>query len=198
MIDEMPLKPGWNGEPGAPKDQPPENVVRDDDGHPNGPMVPTARSGKLRLSRDGGATSRSALVFGPRRMEVMANGNSHDWAFAATSRGEIVQAVAICSRCGLIRTEADQSATGGERRLILRAIVQSGSPAAPGPAGPNVMQANDSRGWADAESETSLARRLAAEAFGTMALVFVAVAADAAAAATGGEVQPAFGQSRQP
>ena len=49
----------------------------------------------------------------------MANGNSHDWAFAAASRGEIVQTVAICSRCGLIRTEADQSATGGERRLDL-------------------------------------------------------------------------------
>ena len=43
MNDEMPLKPGWNGEPGAPKDQPPENVVTDDDGHPkwtDGPYGP--------------------------------------------------------------------------------------------------------------------------------------------------------------
>ena len=37
----------------------------------------------------------------------------------------------------------------------------------------------------------SLARRLTAEAFGTMALVFVAVGADAAAATTGGEVSAA-------
>ena len=43
MTEDMPLKPGWNGEPGAPKDAPPENVVADDDGKPtwtDGPYGP--------------------------------------------------------------------------------------------------------------------------------------------------------------
>jgi hypothetical protein len=31
---EMPLKPGWGGEPGAPKHGPPSDVVNDDDGNP--------------------------------------------------------------------------------------------------------------------------------------------------------------------
>ena len=32
--NQMPLKPGWNGEPGAPKDPPPEDVVIGEDGRP--------------------------------------------------------------------------------------------------------------------------------------------------------------------
>jgi hypothetical protein len=43
MTEEMPLKPGWNGEPGAPKDAPPDNVVADEDGNPRwtgGPYGP--------------------------------------------------------------------------------------------------------------------------------------------------------------
>jgi aquaporin Z len=41
------------------------------------------------------------------------------------------------------------------------------------------------------EDEPDMARRLAAEAFGTFALVFVAVGADATAVVSGGEVSPA-------
>ena len=43
MVDDMPLKPGWNGVPGAPKDRPPDDVITDDDGNPrwtDGPHGP--------------------------------------------------------------------------------------------------------------------------------------------------------------
>ena len=49
------------------------------------------------------------------------------------------------------------------------------------------------RGKASKDKDGELGRRLLAEAFGTMALLFVAVGADAAALVTGGEVGVADG-----
>jgi hypothetical protein len=50
----------------------------------------------------------------------MAHRNDHDWAFAAAGLDDTVHAIAICSKCGLIRAEIEQSSNGQERRLSLR------------------------------------------------------------------------------
>lgn len=49
----------------------------------------------------------------------MANPNGHDWAFAAAGMADTVHAVAICNRCGLIRTETAQATSASDRRLNL-------------------------------------------------------------------------------
>ena len=49
----------------------------------------------------------------------MADSNGHDWAFAAAGVGDTVQAIAICSSCGLIRTETHNAVDPPGRRIDL-------------------------------------------------------------------------------